>query len=253
MVVNGKHHAPIERAKNGTFVAGHRGGPGRPVGSRNRLAESFLADLQKQWAKSGKKALERTATDDPVAFTKIVASLMPREMLASVINVNANVDARLVADVHDFKAAYEAWGRAIGVKGLPLIEAEAIEGEDLVRHARVGRASLLPQREFPRPAHSGQLCIAQVVIPIIRSPHLKCEYSGLPRVPPVAWLQLCGTGIVGIGGAPVDPLLGQLTGLEDCLRFDQSACARILATVFAISTNWRSQLKRRAGGGCFVA
>jgi hypothetical protein len=132
MAVNGKHHAPIERAKNGTFAPGHRGGPGRPVGSRNRLAESFLADLQKQWAKSGKKALERTATDDPVAFTKIVASLMPREMLASVINVNANVDARLVADVHDFKAAYEAWGRAIGVKSLPLIKGKAIEREDLV-------------------------------------------------------------------------------------------------------------------------
>ena len=100
--MNGKAHHPIERAKNGTFAPGHRGGPGRPVGSRNRLAESFLADLQKQWAKSGKKALERTATDDPVAFTKIVASLMPREMLASVINVNANIDARLLADVQTF-------------------------------------------------------------------------------------------------------------------------------------------------------
>jgi hypothetical protein len=51
MTVNGKDHHPIERNKNGTFVAGHRGGPGRPVGSRNRLAESFLADLQREWAR----------------------------------------------------------------------------------------------------------------------------------------------------------------------------------------------------------
>jgi hypothetical protein len=133
MTVNGKDHHPIERNKNGTFVAGHRGGPGRPVGSRNRLAESFLADLQREWARSGKKALERTATDDPVAFTKIVAGLMPREMLASVINVNANVDARLVADVQTFAQAYQAWGSFIGAK-VPLIEAEAVEevaeGED---------------------------------------------------------------------------------------------------------------------------
>ena len=128
MAVNGKHHAPIERAKNGTFAPGHRGGPGRPVGSRNRLAESFLADLQREWARSGKKALERTATDDPVAFTKIVAGLMPREMLASVINVNANVDARLVADVQTFAQAYQAWGSFIGAKA-PLIEAEAIEDD----------------------------------------------------------------------------------------------------------------------------
>lgn len=79
------------------------------------------------------KALERTATDDPVAFTKIVAGLMPREMLASVINVNANVDARLVADVQTFAQAYQAWGSFIGAK-VPLIEAEAVEevaeGED---------------------------------------------------------------------------------------------------------------------------
>ena len=63
------------------------------------------------------KALERTATDDP----------------ASVINVNANVDARLVADVQTFAQAYQAWGSFIGAK-VPLIEAEAVEevaeGED---------------------------------------------------------------------------------------------------------------------------
>jgi hypothetical protein len=129
MTVNGKDHHPIERNKNGTFVAGHRGGPGRPVGSRNRLAESLLICSVNGLG----KALERTATDDPVAFTKIVAGLMPREMLASVINVNANVDARLVADVQTFAQAYQAWGSFIGAK-VPLIEAEAVEevaeGED---------------------------------------------------------------------------------------------------------------------------
>jgi hypothetical protein len=131
MVANSKDHQPIERRANGTFARGHRGGPGRPVGSRNRLATSFLDDLQRQWAKSGKKALERTATDDPVAFTKIVAGLLPREMLAS-INVNTNIDVNLLADVNNFKAAYEAWGRAVGVKSLPAIEAETIENDDVV-------------------------------------------------------------------------------------------------------------------------
>jgi hypothetical protein len=132
MAVNGKDHHPIERNRNGRFVAGHRGGPGRPMGSRNRLSERLLSDLQKVWLRKGAKALDKVADENPEILVRVVAGLMPREMLASVINVNANVDARLVADVHDFKAAYEAWGRAIGVKGLPLIEAEAIEGEDLV-------------------------------------------------------------------------------------------------------------------------
>src|SRR5262245_62656814 len=37
---------------------------------------------------------------------------------------------------------------------------------------------------------------------------------------PVAWLQPRGAGIVSISRAPVDPLLGQLTGLEERARFD---------------------------------
>ena len=50
--------------------------------------------------------------------------------------------------------------------------------------------------------------------------HCICRSSGLLRVPPVVWLQPWGTGIVSIRSTPVDPLLGQLTSLEDCLRFD---------------------------------
>ena len=131
MAVNGKHHAPNERNRDGTFVRGHVGFGGRKPGSRNKLAESFLSDLQREWARSGRKALELTATTDPVAFTKIVANLLPKEMLASVINVNAKVDVNLLADVNDFSAAYQQWGRAIGVARPPLLEASP--EDDLVQ------------------------------------------------------------------------------------------------------------------------
>ena len=124
--MNGKH-SPIQRAKDGTFVRGHVGYGGRKPGSRNKLAESFLSDLQREWARSGRKALELTATTDPVAFTKIVANLLPKEMLASVINVSAKVDVNLLADVNDFAAAYQAWGKAIGVAKPPLLEASPEE------------------------------------------------------------------------------------------------------------------------------
>ena len=43
--------------------------------------------------------------------------------------------------------------------------------------------------------------------------------SGTLGVLPVAWLQPRGAGIVSTRRAPVDPRLGQLTGLEDCPRF----------------------------------
>ena len=86
-----------------------------------------MSDLQREWARSGRKALELTATTDPVAFTKIVANLLPKEMLASVINVSAKVDVNLLADVNDFAAAYQAWGKAIGVAEPPLLEASPEE------------------------------------------------------------------------------------------------------------------------------
>lgn len=120
--------APTGRSRLGQFVKGHKPLGGRPLGSRNRLATAFLSDLQKQWLKSGKRALERTAEDDPVAFTKIVAGLLPREMLASVINVNANVDVSLFADAKNFA---EAFRLARGyLDQTPMIEATAEPEQD---------------------------------------------------------------------------------------------------------------------------
>ena len=45
-----------------------QGGPGRPVGSRNRLTEVFLRDLQAQWEQHGKDVLEVIAEDYLVIY-----------------------------------------------------------------------------------------------------------------------------------------------------------------------------------------
>jgi hypothetical protein len=130
MGLNGRHHSPAERNRDGTFVKGHKlVGNGRPLGSRNKLATAFLGDLQKQWLKSGKRALERTAEDDPVAFTKIVASILPREVLASVISVNTNVDVSLFADARNFAEAMRLARSHIGADQL-VIEAQPEPEQD---------------------------------------------------------------------------------------------------------------------------
>jgi len=129
MAVNGKHHYAVERTKTGQFVKGHAAlWGGRPVGSRNKLATSFLDDLQRQWMKSGKRVLERTAEDDPVAFAKIVAGLLPKEVLASVISVNTNVDVSLFADAQNFVEAMRIARSHIGADPLT-IEAPAEQDE----------------------------------------------------------------------------------------------------------------------------
>jgi hypothetical protein len=52
---------------------------GRPKGARNNLAETFLADLAKDWAENGACVIAKVREIEPAAYLKIVASLVPRE------------------------------------------------------------------------------------------------------------------------------------------------------------------------------
>ena len=73
--------ATVERdQKNGRFVSGNSGGPGRRIGSRNRLGEQFLQDLEITWKKLGPAAMERCALEEPAQFVRIMASLLPKQI-----------------------------------------------------------------------------------------------------------------------------------------------------------------------------
>jgi hypothetical protein len=125
---NGNGSAKVAvRNPRGQFVKGGPSIGGRKLGSRHKLSEQFLADLQKQWRKSGKKALQKTADSDPVAFTKIVASLMPKEIDSTL---NLNVD--LFAGARTRLEAYRMARDYIGAEDDDpfTIEAEPIETEN---------------------------------------------------------------------------------------------------------------------------
>ena len=72
------------RDAKGRFLVGNKPPGGRPKGSRNKLAESFVSDLRDCWETHGIEALERCATEEPAQFVRVVASLMPKDINLSV-------------------------------------------------------------------------------------------------------------------------------------------------------------------------
>jgi len=78
----GKKSAKKEQSasqKANHFKAGNSLG-GRPKGSRNKFAEHFIADFLADWEDNGAAAIVSARTLDPVAYVKVAASLLPKQL-----------------------------------------------------------------------------------------------------------------------------------------------------------------------------
>jgi hypothetical protein len=69
----------MSRDRKGRFVTGGKPGPGRPPGSRNKLAEDFLTDLCEDWKKHGSSVIADVRSKHPAVYLRTVASLVPRD------------------------------------------------------------------------------------------------------------------------------------------------------------------------------
>jgi hypothetical protein len=52
---------------------------GRPKGSRNQFAEAFIKDFLADWEAAGPSAIQNCRLEDPAAYLRIAASLVPKE------------------------------------------------------------------------------------------------------------------------------------------------------------------------------
>ena len=87
--------------RSGRFLAGNAGNGGRKPGQRNKLGEQFISDLKDVWLELGPEALRASAKEDPTAFCRIIASLLPRD-----INLNIGLNpAEFLATFRDVRAA----------------------------------------------------------------------------------------------------------------------------------------------------
>jgi hypothetical protein len=112
--------------KHGNLIPwqpGQSGNPaGRARGSRNKLGEDFIEALHEDFQEHGAATIERARKLDPVQYLKVVASIVPKEVIhtpGGLDDIDDDTLERLFIEAALRAAGIEgAWPRA-GTKALP--------------------------------------------------------------------------------------------------------------------------------------
>ena len=112
-----------------------QGVSGNPHGNRHRtrhlLNQEFMQALLLNFRHQGKKAIEKVARDQPAAYLKILALLVPREMkIEHSGGVKAMTDEQLEAGIEAIQA---------------MLEQRAVEGATLIEGIREPAALPAPE------------------------------------------------------------------------------------------------------------
>ena len=67
-------------SKDTQFKKGNAGGPGRPMGARNKFSEAYVEDVFASWKENGKKVIEKVMKERPEVYLKIVAQLITKDI-----------------------------------------------------------------------------------------------------------------------------------------------------------------------------
>src|SRR5262245_24758751 len=74
------HANQLAAIKPHQFKPGHPGGPGRSVGSRNKLTEAFLDKMHADFIEHGDAVIERVRQRKPEVYLMAVAALVPKKI-----------------------------------------------------------------------------------------------------------------------------------------------------------------------------
>lgn len=81
-----------------SWQPGQSGNPaGRPKGSRNKLAEAFVADVMSDWEQHGPSAIVAMREKNPADYVRVVASIIPKDVTVSVSELAELTDEQLAS------------------------------------------------------------------------------------------------------------------------------------------------------------
>ena len=86
----------VQMTKHEPFRPGNPGGPGRAVGSRNKLQHKFLCALQADFEEHGEAVIRIARIEEPIKYLQLVAGLMPKELLISDNALDGMSDEQLL-------------------------------------------------------------------------------------------------------------------------------------------------------------
>jgi len=106
------------RDAKGRFLTGNSGG-GRKKGSRNRLTETFLSAVESDFSQHGLEALAQLRANDPAAYLRIIAALIPRDL---ILKREQEPDFSELSEEQLAELMWRAWRNASVLKTLKGVE-----------------------------------------------------------------------------------------------------------------------------------
>lgn len=81
---------------------------GRPKGSRHKLAEDFVRELQKDFNEHGIEAIQKCRTADAAQYLKIITYVLPKDITLRVDPIDEMTDAELIERINQLGDAVNA-------------------------------------------------------------------------------------------------------------------------------------------------
>jgi len=95
------------RDDKGRFVTGAKPGPGRPAGSRAKLADAYIRAMCEDFLEHGPAVIAKVRIEQPGLWLKLQSEFLPKD-----VNLNIGIDA-FVIRAPMVAATSEAWAAAV--------------------------------------------------------------------------------------------------------------------------------------------